>query len=158
VSSAQTLGQPYNAGLGYEHWVRGVNPAGGANFSLALSGFARHRLIACVFTLTADANAANRYVTVEYLLDDNTPFLLGAAAVTVSANSTQRFAGNMYRGEAEWAANTDVIFPLLPIWLDGGWTLKINVAAIQAGDTLTLIRFLFDRFPTSDAAIPQSEG
>ena len=43
---------------------------------------------------------------------------------------------------------------LLPIFLDGGLTLKVNVAAIQTGDTLTLIRLLFDRFPTSDDAIP----
>ena len=149
--SGYSLGEPYGHGHSFQQLVRGVTPAAGASFSLVNSGFFRSRLIGCVFTVTTDANAANRYFTVEKLLDDNTPFLIGAAGLVVTANqSATRFAGSMFRGVAEWATGTDIMFPLLPVWFEEGETLKINVAAVQAGDTLTLIRLLFDRYPTAE--------
>ena len=148
--SGYALGEPYGGGRSFQQLIRGTAPAAGSSFTTTVSGFFRSRLIGAVFALTTDANAANRYVTVECLQDDNTPFLLGAGAVTVTANTTaQRFAGSMYTGSGSWNTGTDVMFPLLPLWIMEGQTLKINVASIQVGDTLTNIRLLFDRFPTA---------
>jgi hypothetical protein len=149
--SGYALGQPYGVGAGFQQVVKGVAPAAGSSFTFVNSGFFRSRLIGCVFTLTTSATVANRYATVEVLGDDNVSFNLGGAGVVVTANSTQRFAGSMYRGQGEWATGTDVLFPLLPLYLEEGVTLKINVGAIDTIDTLTLIRLAFDRFPTSDA-------
>jgi hypothetical protein len=148
------LTESFGHGHGFQQPVDGTNPAAGSSYTHSLKGVFISRLRACVFTLTTDANAANRYVTVEYQGSDGTPFCVNAAAVTVSANSTQRFAGSVRRGVAEWAANTDVLFPLEDVYLEGGNVLKINVASIQVGDTLTLIRFVFDRFPTGEALLP----
>jgi hypothetical protein len=148
--SGYALGEPYGHGRSFQQTLRGATPAAGANFTFTVSGAFRSRLLACVFTLDTDANVANRYVTTELLLDDNTPFNLGAAAVTYpAATVAQRYCGSMYRGVAEWATNTDVLYPLLPVWIEEGQTIQIKVTSIQAGDTLTKIRMLFDQYPTS---------
>lgn len=143
------LTQPYGYGRGYQHPLTAKNPAAGSNFTVALPAQYRWRHVSCVFTLTTDANAANRYVAVEYLAGNGNAEVADAAAVVVTANSTQRYAGSCSRTVAEWAANTDVLFPLSPVFMDGGGTLQIRVGNIQAGDTLTLIQFVFDRFSTA---------
>lgn len=143
------LTQPFGYGKGYQHPLTATSPAAGSSFSVNLSAQYRWRYVSCVFTLTADGNAANRYVTLEYQGGDGKAILVDAAAVVVTASSTQRFCGSISRTVAEWAANTDVLFPMTPAFLDGGGVLTINVTNIQAGDTLTLIRFIFDRFSTA---------
>lgn len=155
--SGFALSESYGLGRGFQSVVRGVTPAAGAGFSLTIDPRWRWRLLSAVFTLTADANAANRYVTIEYQEDDGVPFAVDAAAVVVTANSTQRFVGQFYRGVAEWAANADVLFPLTPLYLDGGTLLKISVAAIQATDQLSAIRFVFDRFQTGGEPYTQAD-
>lgn len=143
------LTQPFGYGKGYQHPLTATSPAAGVSFSVKLPSLYRWRYVSCVFTLTTDANVANRYVTLEYQGGDTKALLVDAAAVTVSANSTQRFCGSVSRTVAEWATNTDVFFPMTPAFLDGGGVLTINVANIQAADTLTFIRFIFDRFSTA---------
>lgn len=149
MSAGFSLSEPYGLGRAFQQVVRGVSPAAGAVFSLPMDPNYKSRLLGCVFTLTTDANVANRYATVEAEDSDGNPFSVNAAGVVVTANTTQRFVGSMFRGEGEWAGNTDVLFPLAPIFLEGGIVLKINVANVQAGDTLTAIKLVFDRFPTN---------
>lgn len=146
--SGFALSEPYGLGRGFQSVVRGANPAAGAGFSLTIDPRWRWRLLSAVFTLTTDANAANRYVTVEYQESDGVTFMADGAAVVVTASSTQRFVGQVDRGVGEWAANTDVFFPLTPVYLDGGTLVKITVGGIQVTDTLTGIRFVFNRFQT----------
>jgi hypothetical protein len=152
------LAQPYGFGLGFQSPITGVKPAAGANFSLAIDARWRWRIVTAVFTLVTDANAANRYVTLEYQDGSGVALVVDAAAVVVTANSTQRFAGSTARGVAEWAANTDVLFPLTPVFLDGGGALTINVANKQVTDQLSAIRFLVDRFPTDLENYPGAES
>lgn len=152
------LVQEYGAGQGFEEVVKGTNPTAGLIYSHNLDSRYRTRLVSAVFTLTTDANAANRYVTVENQDGDGNTITVSSAAVTVSANSTQRFAGSLIRGHSEWAANTDVLFPILPSFMSGGTVLAIVVANIQAGDALTKIRWIFDRFPTDLDRWPGAES
>lgn len=144
--------------MGFQWISRATNPAAGSGISTNLDPRWRHLYTDLVFTLTTDANAANRYVTVEAEDIDGNPFWINGAAVTVSANSTQRFVGQSIRGVAEWNTNTDVFFPLSPVLLDGGTNFKINVANIQAGDTLTKIKVTSMRFPTDDRSLPPVAG
>jgi hypothetical protein len=142
------LTQPVSDGVGYQHDLRATPPAAGANFSVVLDSRYVWRVKHCLFTLTTSSQAANRYVTVQYLFGDGNPLWVNAASVTVSANSTQRFVGSSDRGVAEWNTNTDVLFPLDKAFLRGGNTLQIAVASIDTADTLTAIYFIFDRFET----------
>jgi hypothetical protein len=142
------LGQPFSEGGSFQSVVPGTPPGANTNFVLTLDSRWVWRIIGCVFTLTTDANVANRYVTLEYAQNDGVSNTVNAAGVLVLAGSTQRFAGSMYRGVAEWNTGSDVLFPLLPVWLYGGSTVSILVANKQVGDTLTVIRFVVDRVPS----------
>ena len=142
------LTQPFGFGHGYQHPTTATDPAAGFPFQVILDSRYRWRHVTCVFTLTTDDNAADRYVTVEYLAANGNSQVVSAAAVTVSASSTQRFCGDVKRGVSEWATHTDVLFPLSSVLMDGGGALQVNVAGIQAADQLSLMQFVFERFPT----------
>jgi hypothetical protein len=148
VAEGYALSQPYGAGLGTQFYERGVTPAVGTSFVSAFDPrLGIRRLVACVFTLATDSNAANRYVTVEYADGAGVSYGADAAAVVVTASTTaQRYCGSIYRGVAEWNANTDVLFPLTPVFVKDGFQLTIKVANVQAGDQLSLIGFVTDRF------------
>ena len=152
------LGQPYGYGATEQTTVDGAAPAAGQSFSFTFNGYDRGRLVFCTFDLSTDANVANRYVTVEYQGSDGIARAADAAAVRVAASTTnQRYCGSLNRGTSEWATGTDVLFPLCGLWLEAGATVKINVAGIQAGDTLTNIRLTFDRW-LDGSQRPQAGG
>lgn len=139
---------PGEDGRPFQQVVAIDNPAAGVDVLQALDPRYSQWLLSLVFTLTTSAVAGNRYVTVEYLDGTNTAFCVNAAGVAVLAGSTQRFAGSSERGEGEWATGTDVLFPLMPLQLEGGHTLSINVANMDVADTLTGIRAAFWRVYT----------
>ena len=118
---------PFGAGLGIQEPFRIPAPGANTNATYQADGYGLRRLLSLVFTLTTDGTVANRYVTVEFQGKDGLAFVVNAAAVTVSASSTQRFAGSYLRGEAEWAANTDVLLPLTPVILSPGDVLAVVV-------------------------------
>jgi hypothetical protein len=123
-------------------------PAAGAVFNFTCQPYDRWRLIACRFTLTTDANAADRYVTIEYMGANNLPMMTDGAPVAVTASTTsQVFAGSLHRTVSEWNNLSDVFFPLSGLWLAAGTQIQIAVANIQVGDQLDLIRLTFDRLP-----------
>ena len=157
MSAVLAVTQPYGAGLGQQLPFTLADPAVATNATRTFDGYGLRRLLSLVFTLATDGNAANRYVTVEYQGKDGNAFAVAAAGVTVSASSTQRFAGSAFRGEAEWATNTDVLFPLLPVLGFPGDVLTIVVANIQAGDQLSKIRGVEERFPLNADVLPTLE-
>lgn len=148
---ASPLGQPYGIGPTEQQVVTVANPAAGANASVKLGGqlvgnALWWRLVGVTFKLTTDANAANRYTTVEYQGGDGVAFMADSATVLVTANTTaQRFNGKLGQGVAEWNTGTDVLFNLSGLWLELGTTVVLNVASIQVGDQLSAIRLTFDR-------------
>ena len=157
MSGVLAVTQPYGAGLGIQEPFRIASPGANTNATYQADGYGLRKLLSLVFTLTTDSNVANRYVTVEYQGKDGNAFAVSAAGVTYPASATQRYAGSAFRGEAEWAPNTDVLFPLLPVLLYPGDVLKIVVANIQAGDTLTAIRGVMERFPLDAQQLPTLE-
>lgn len=152
--SGYLLGQEYGHGRTFQHTViPGTSvdtaaPAAGASYTYIVKPWDRMRLVFCTFTLATDANAANRYTTIEYPGPDGVSVLADGATVVLTANTAaQRFIGAYQRGTAEWNTNTDVFFPLSGIWLEVGRTIVINVANVQAGDQLSKIRLTFDVTP-----------
>ena len=59
--------QPFGWGLGYPDWIDPASPAAGANFVHTVGGSHYERLIAATATVTTDANAANRFVSLDYM-------------------------------------------------------------------------------------------
>jgi hypothetical protein len=153
------LGQPASAGLTQQSTIyagitAGVSkPAAGANFTFTCQPYDRWRLIAARFTLTTDANVADRYPTIEYLGVNNLTFMTDGPPVAVTANSTsQVFAGSLHRSVSEWNNASDVFFPLSGLWLESGSKIQIAIANIQVADQIDLIRLTFDRWPEEPLA------
>lgn len=141
------------------HITDGVNPAAGASFSFPLDGRYWWRLQAVTFTLTTDSNAANRYVSVQVPLVGPGILVLGAAAVVVTASTTnQRYAGAVDRGDSEWNTGTDILFPLQDFPLLGGRSVNINIANVQVGDQLSAISMAWWRLPTKKSIVEQYAG
>lgn len=149
------LTQPFGVARGVQEPFAIANPAAGSGAAFVCDGRGLRRLLSLVFTLTTDANAANRYVTVEFQGNDANAYCVNAAGVTVAASTTQRFAGTISRGQGEWASGSDILYPLESLFLYPGDTLRVVVAAIQAGDTLTKIRGVMERFPLDSESLPE---
>jgi hypothetical protein len=152
--SSFALGQPHGFGRSFQRTRRGLNPAAGSSYVVSLDSNYRHVLVHAVFTLTTAATVANRYTTVQYTYGDGVPAWVNAAAVVQTASSAQRYVGSKDRGTSEWNAGTDVLFPIAPMYLDGGGTFSINVASMAGADQLSAIYLTFDLYPTSDSVMP----
>lgn len=153
MSSFQ-LGQPHGFGRSFQRTRRGTQPAAGASYVEPLNSNYRHVLVHAIFTLTTSATVASRYTTIQYTYGDGQVAWASAAAVVQTASSAQRYVGSYERGTSEWNTGTDVLFPIAPMFLDGGGSFSINVANIQTTDQLSGIYLTFDLYPTSDTVMP----
>ena len=154
ADTGYSLTQPYGNEYGFQTVIVGANPGAGQNFVQTVDSRWVWRLVSCVFTLTTDANVANRYVTVEYAQDAAAPYCVNAPAVTFTASGTARYAGKINQTVGEWNTGTDALFSLAPVFIWGGNTITVRVGNIQVGDTLTLLRFVFERYPTDPYTVP----
>lgn len=143
---AEFLAQPVGQGYSQQIVQAGAAPGAGASFTQTIDSAFVWRLVSVTFTLQTSAAVANRFATVQYIGGDGNPFTVCGAAVVQTAGSTQRYSGSMYMGTSAWATGTDVFFPVTPVFLRGGHTIKINVANIDGADVLSLIYFVWDRF------------
>lgn len=132
----------------YQEWFPGTQPAAGANYTLNIPGQFATRLLAVTFRLVCDANAANRVVTVDYLDGAGNTYCSSGAAAVITANQTQDYFGHVDHGTAEWNTNTPVFFPLADVILTPGRQMQITVANKQAGDQLSRIFKVWERYPT----------
>lgn len=124
-----------------------TSPAAGANLTLDL-GRARFYVIRSVMvTLTTDANAASRFLSVDYLLGTRATVMRNAATVLVTASTTnQVYQFDDQHTVSEWNAGTMIFAPLAPIVLTQGWVAKLTVDSIQTGDQLSACTVLVQQF------------
>lgn len=124
----------------------------GANFQQAVNDGLWWRLIGIFVRLTPDANAANREVTIEYRDQNGNVYARNGAAVTVPASDTTEFYFSAFRTTDEWEVNSTVLVQLDPIIIPPGHSFNIVVVNVQAGDTLTRLRYLVEKFysPSAD--------
>lgn len=124
----------------------GTSPAAGANFALANSGLQDSRLLSVTFKLVTDANAANRYVSVDYNDGNGHLFVRNGIQGAVTAGTTALFSFNSHRTVSEANANNEVFAPLQPALIQSTQSIGINIVNIQAGDQLSQIVMLWERY------------
>jgi hypothetical protein len=149
--SETTLGLllPFTYGKGNPEYVNVATPAAGATASYTVDGKFAVRVLAARLSITTDANAANRLVTLDYIDERNNTRLRNGAGLVVTANtSAQTFEFDAHRGVAEWAANTPVFSPLAPFFLYPGFSVKFNVTNIQVGDAISALSLWLEQFQT----------
>lgn len=135
---------------GYGNWFpdsRDVaSPAAGANASVAVPGGEAWRLVAATAQLDTSASAANRLLSLDFIVPRTAAAVRNAAPVLVTASTTaQAFAWQRNRGESEWNTGTPIFVPLLSWWLLQTWTIQWTVDSIQAADQLSNLHVYFDR-------------
>jgi len=133
--------------------VIGTSPGAGNNFTQAVNDGTWWRLVSIMARLGTDANVADRTVRVEYRGADAVPFLLSGNPVTYPASTTaEDFCFNVWQDEGAWEVGAANLGNLAPVLLQPGQDFRLTVVNIQAGDTLTRIRYIVERFwpPSAD--------
>lgn len=136
-------------GVGREYFpdhVLGDVPAVATGFALKLDSRWAWRFRCVRFKLVADANAANRFVTVDFCDPEGTVWESNPALAVQVANATQLydFARNRCIGVSGIATQPQFA-TLTDVWLPPGWQVQINVANVQAGDQLSLVKLYVDK-------------
>ena len=121
-----------------------ANPGAGNNLSISPNPALRIEITALSFLLTADANAANRLVTLT--LSDGavvTPISASPGFQTANEAITYYFSTGMINSDA--SASIQSIFTSLPknLFLDPGDSVISDILNIQVGDAITNVTYRF---------------
>lgn len=150
VLDAPVLDSPPLWRRGLPELVYGQSPAAGADFSVAVTGGSFVRLVAVYCKFVADANAASREVVVSYEDQGGNRFALAGINTTVTANNTAYYAFSAFQPEAVATVDSSALVPLPPIILLPTQVFKLHVVNIQATDQLSQIRYVQERFYTTE--------
>lgn len=149
---ASTVLAGFTPDLGYLDEIAPADPAAGANLTVDLGRQRWIVLHSVLVTLTTDSNAANRLLSIDYLLRGGLAVMRNAATVLVTASTTaQVFQFDNQHTVSEWNTGTPVFAPLLPLPLQAGWGVRVTVDNIQAADQIASVKLLVTRFyPDAD--------
>lgn len=141
--------EPYGYGRGYVDHLSPSQPAAGSGLTIALDPTFLFRPISVRFSVTTDANVANRFPSVDYTDPEGNVYLRNAAGLVLTASTTgQVFDFNIQRTVAEWATNTDILAPLCDTFIPAGWQIRITLGSIQAADQISAVRILTEKWVT----------
>lgn len=142
------LAAPFSVGRVIPEIVKPATPGAGLGFTYTVGGKYWERIVSVDFKLVADANAANRIVTLAYQDQDAREFNRTASPFVQVATITTQYAfaiGMMQFGAASAAS---IGGPLPSLFLRPGHKLVASIAAVQATDQVSLITLYIERFPT----------
>jgi len=141
--------EPYGHGRGYIDYLSPSQPAAGSGVIQKLDPTWIWRPLSIRFSVTTDANVANRFPSVDYTDPDGNVWVRNAAGLVLTASTTgQGFDFNAQRTVAEWATGTDILAPLTDLFIPGGWQIRINLSSIQAGDQISAVRLYVEKWVT----------
>lgn len=150
---APVLGAPPLRRFSPPEAVRGVTPSAGANFTQEIDDGKWWRLLSLFVRLNTDANVAARTLRIEYRNDEGALLHVNGNPVTYPASTTNEdFSFSVWHPRGEWEVATTNLVPLAPMLLQPAWDFRVAVNNIQAGDTLTLIRFVVEKFYPPDSS------
>lgn len=135
---------------GFRETIKGIAPAAAADYSVTMDPRYVTVLTSVFCRLTTDANAANREVVLEYRTTEALRFMLMGAPVTVSANDVSDYVFERGLGQPDWPSDDSILVPLIPYPLVGSESFRLHIVNAQLGDTLTLIRYTWERFYTDE--------
>ena len=112
-------------------------PAAGANGQYKITGTRGIMILAARAVLTTDANAANRFLSIDYLDSNGVTWVRNPVeAVQVAGASSIAYEWNYAWGNSLATANTANIAPILPLPLDAGMVVQFTITNKQVGDQL----------------------
>lgn len=128
-------------------YVALTSPAAGANAPYTGEQAYAFAVLAARATVSTDANAANRLVSLDFMRGPAATVVRNGAGVVLTANTTsQAFEWNAGRTVAEWASNTPVFAPVFPLVMPPGFIVQFTIDNKQVGDTLTGLSLVLARW------------
>lgn len=140
------LDNPRLVPYGIPEYVKGTSPAVATAFTGTVAGGFYERLATVFCRLVTDASVADRQVYLEYLDADGNRYAIAGAPVTQSANSTNDYAFQAFVGQSDWPVDDTVLVTLPPVLMLPTFSWKLVVDNVQAGDQLSRVRFIRERF------------
>ncbi len=134
---------------GFVDFFSPASPAAGANYSFTVGSLNCDyaRIVSCIATLATDANAANRIFALDYITGRSTTAIRNAATVLVTANTSATvFQWDHAHTVSEWQTGTAIYSPLADVIFATNWTVQLTVDNKQAGDAITAITFVVEKF------------
>jgi len=148
---APLLDSPPLVRYGLPEYVQGTSPAVASHFVQAVEGRYHVRLVSLFCRLVADVTAANREVVLEYRDAEANRYALHGSAVAQTASQTRDYAFNTFQPVVTTVVDTSHLIPLSPLLLPPTFDFRVFVVNVAAGDQLSRIRFVWERFYTSEA-------
>lgn len=138
------IGSPFNIDVSSGGIMEIPDPAAGAERTFVLQQNYKNELLGLSFTLTNDANAANRYVWIEYVINTIT-FVAAGAIIPLTANAAVTYFCHPTATFTLAALGNFCPIPIMPfIHFDESDQVVIHVDNIQVGDQLSNIRAAFN--------------
>jgi hypothetical protein len=144
-----SLDAPALVRYGLPELVIGANPAAGADFTQVCDGRYYTRLISVFVRLVASATVASREVVISFEDSGGNRYCLDGINTTVTASNTADYSFCVFHPEAVATVDSSALVPLSAILMRPTDQFKIHVANVQAGDQLSRIRFVWERFFTT---------
>lgn len=131
-----------------------AQPGVALNAERRIPGETYERLDVARCILTADGNAANRFITLDYLNGDGGIVARIPPVAAVTAGLVGRFTFSIHLGYALAGAATEQAISILTSPMPPGFTFRISIDNVQAGDQLSAVSMYIRRWPTSEWAPP----
>lgn len=148
--AAPILDSPPLVRVGLPFVEYGVSPAAATDFSYTVKGDHFVRLVSVFCRLVCDANVASREVVVSYENQAGDRFGLAGAATTLPASQTGDYFFSATLGTDIFTVDSSALAPLPPILLRPTEVFKLHVVNVQAADQLSRIRYVVERFYTTN--------
>ncbi len=144
------LDSPPLVRYGFPEYVRRPNPAAATAFTEALGGDFYVRLLTVFARLVADANPANRDVSLELVDTAGNVYGTYASGTAITAGLTRDFYWSVWQTSVVIVGTATHLMPCGALLLPPTHSFRINYSNAQAGDQLSRIAFNWERFYTAD--------
>jgi len=144
--------------FGRAEYVKGTAPAAGAHFTQTVGGDLFVRLLTVSARLVTDATVASRELVLQYRDNDGTVYAQQGINATVAASQTADYFFSAFQPQVVATVNGSSLVPLWPLILVPTHDFRLFVVNVQAGDQLSRIRFVWERFYTTGAPPSYTPG
>ena len=133
----------------YVDFLDVASPAAGANATVLVPGQFGYRVLAALASLTTDANAANRLVSLDVINANSSTRLRNPAPASIPANTSgQKYVWNDAYATGASITNGPMVAPVNCLLVPPAWTIQITIDNKQAGDQLAALSLVVLKVPT----------
>ncbi len=122
-------------------------PSAGQDFTFTVGGDERVVLVSAMCELATAAGGSDRGVSLQFKNWNGKRFLVAGTAAAVVPATTQAFAWQSAAGPGVWAVDDAALAGMPEAMLMPMCTVTIHVSNVAAGDQLSNIALLIERYP-----------